>query len=56
MTFAKCGDVGAVLMHFGEKNDDAGTLTQPCHLSTSAVGISILMMVEKSYITVLLLQ
>ena len=56
MIFAKYGDVEAVLMHFCEKNDDDGALTQLCHLSTSAVGTSILMMVEKSYITVLLLQ
>ncbi len=56
MIFAKYEDVEAVLMHFCEKNDDGGTLTQLCHPSTPAVGASILMMVEKSDITVLLLQ
>ena len=57
MIFAKYEDVEAVLMHFCEKkNDDDGTLTQLCHPSTPAVGASILMMIEKSDITVLLLQ
>ena len=58
MIFAKYEDVEAVLiMHFCEKNDDDGSsLTHLCHPSTPAVGASILMMVEKSDITVLLLQ